>query len=257
MKSGARRVVVTRPRAQAEAFAQRLRTLGVDAAVLPLLAIAPARDPAAVQRARERLALYTLAVFVSPNAVQHFAGGSPAAFAWPAGTLAGSTGPGTSAALRAAGVPEAALVEPAADAAAFDSEALWQQLQRRRVSWAGQRVLVVRGDEGRDWLAQTLREAGAEVDFVAAYRRAEPRLDDAGRALLQAACEEPRLHLWHFSSSEAVRTLQRFSPGQDWSAASALASHPRIVQAARQAGFGRVDAVGVRPEDVAEMLRRP
>ena len=34
----------------------------------------------------------------------------------------------------------------------------------------GKRVLIVRGDGGREWLAERLREAGADVTLVAAYR---------------------------------------------------------------------------------------
>lgn len=245
------RVIVTRPRAQAVAWVERLLALGVDAAALPLLAIAPAADPHAVAQARRRLAEYGLVVFVSPNAVEQFVeAGTP----WPAGTLAGAPGPGTAEALRASGVPPEAIVQPAAEAASFDSEALWQQLLRRGMPRPGRRALIVRGEQGRDWLAQALRDAGVRVDFVAAYRRTEPPLEPTEQALLSMACSEPWCCLWHFSSSEAVHSLQRLRPRQDWSGSQALASHPRIAQAARGAGFGRVELVGVRPEDVAERL---
>lgn len=254
------RVVITRPKAQATAWVERLHALGVDAVALPLLTIAPAADADAVQRAWQELPGCALVVFVSPNAVQAlFAhapvpAGSPARSParWPAGTLAASTGPGTSAALRAAGVPPQQLVEPAADAASFDSEALWAQIGSR--PWRGQRVLVVRGDQGRDWLATMLREQGAEVGFVAAYRRVDTQLDDDARRLLHQACSEPALHLWHFSSSAAVHTLRLLAPQQRWGQSRAVATHPRIVEAAREAGFGQVERVGVRAEDVAQRL---
>jgi uroporphyrinogen-III synthase len=173
--------------------------------------------------------------------------------AWPATVRAGSTGPGTSAALREAGVPEGALVEPAADAPNFDSEALWVRLQA--LPWAGRRVLVVRGEEGRDWLAEHLRGAGAVVEFIAAYRRQPPQPDAAGWALLQAALAEPARHLWHFSSSESVAQLRALAPQVDWSRSAALASHPRIAQAAREAGFGQVELVDARLAAVAARAR--
>jgi uroporphyrinogen-III synthase len=221
----------------------------VDAVSLPLLGIEPAPDPEAVRVAWTQLPGTALVMFVSANAVLHFFAAAPAGARWPAATLAGSTGPGTSKALRAAGVPERLLVEPAADAAVFDSEALWARLSSR--DWTGRRVLVVRGEEGRDWLAETLRARGAAVEFVAAYRRQPPALTAEEQGLLQQSLADPAGHLWLFSSSEAVGHLRSLAPAADWSRSAALASHLRIVQAARAAGFGRVDLVAPRPAAVA------
>src|SRR5512139_787098 len=180
-------------------------------------------------------------VFVSPNAVTQFFARRPAAASWPAGVLAAAPGPGTAQALQAQGVGTSDLEQPDADAPQFDAEALWARLQQRR--WIGRRVVIVRGDGGRDWLADTLRAAGAVVDFVAAYRRALPVLDDVQSTLLSRALAEPHAHLWLFSSSEAVGHLRALAPQADWSGAQALASHPRIAEAARSLGFGTVREV--------------
>jgi uroporphyrinogen-III synthase len=235
------RVVVTRPRVQAEALVARLQAAGIDAAALPLIDIAPPADTQAVGHAWEQLGDCALAMFVSANAVGQFFALRPAHAAWPPQTLAGATGPGTAAALHAAGVPPACIVQPEAEP--FDSEGLWQRLCGR--SWAGRRVLVVRGEDGRDWLAEQLRAGGARVDFVAAYRRCAPLPDAAGRALLAAALAQPLAHAWLFSSSEAVAHLRALAPGADWSPALALATHPRIEAAAQAIGFGRVEAAPV------------
>jgi uroporphyrinogen-III synthase len=233
------RVIVTRPAAQAEAWVAELRAVGLDAVALPLIGIAPPQDLAAVHRAWQQLPGLALVMFVSTNAVEQFFAARPEGCAWPAHLPAASTGPGTTAALRTAGV--ACVQEPAADAPQFDSEALWARMGNR--SWAGCKVLVVRGEQGRDWLAQQLQAAGAQVAFVSGYRRLPPVLDAAGLALLRAALAEPAAHCWLFSSSEAVGHLQRLVPAASWRTSHALASHPRIVQAARGAGFGQVDEV--------------
>lgn len=246
------RLIVTRPRAQATAWVRELQALGQQVSALPLIDIAALDDTAPLHQAWQRLDAYTLVVFVSANAVMHFLAAAPAGTAWPAGVLAGSTGPGTSAALRAAGVPAAALVEPAADAPGFDSEALWAQVSH--LNWAGCRVLVVRGEDGRDWLADTLRTRGAAVDFLAAYRRLPPACGAAEAAVLQSALAAPAKHLWLFSSSEAVANLRALAPQADWSRSAALASHPRIAQAARAAGFGRVDLTAPAPAAVVALL---
>lgn len=242
------RVIVTRPAAQGQAFVQRLQALGVDAVALPLIGIEPPADPEAVRQAWATLGGRVLVMFVSANAVAHFFDLRPPDATWPAGTMAGSTGPGTTAALHAAGVGNASIVDPGPEGP-FDTDTLW--LRIAAWPWAGRQVLVVRGESGRDWLAERLRQAGAEVDFVAAYRRVAPSFDGEAAAVLAAALGAPQGHCWHFSSSEAIATLVAEHPGADWAAARALATHPRIAATARRLGFGRVDEVGVRPEDVA------
>ena len=250
-------LIVTRPRAQAVDWVSRLQALGVPALALPLIDIAALQDTAPVRSAWRLLPACALVMFVSANAVQHFFSAAPVRRpGWPGGVRAGSTGPGTSAALRAAGVPEGSIVEPAQDAPASDSEALWTRLQAE--PWAGRQVLVVRGEDGRDWLADALRAEGAEVCFVAAYRRQPPALASAARGVLRAALAEPASHVWHFSSSEAIANLQAWGQAlpapADWSHSLALAAHPRIVQAAGNAGFGRVERVGATPQAVADWL---
>ena len=242
------RLIVTRPAAQAVDWVHQLAAHGLQAQALPLLGIEPLDDPAPLHAAWQTLAGCKLAVFVSPNAVQHFFAHAPACN-WPPAVLAGSTGPGTTRALRQAGLREEQIVEPSAEAAQFDTEALWARLQA--MSWAGASVLVVRGENGRDWLANVLRQQGAEVNFIAAYRRTPPQLDPAGRALLADACSQPAQHLWLFSSSEALACLRVLAPAADWSQSRALASHPRIVQVARELGFGWVQLTAPTVQAVA------
>ena len=234
------RVIVTRPAAQAAGWVARLREAGHDAVALPLIAIHPPADPAAVAAAWHGLAQRRLAVFVSPNAAGRFMAARPAGLDWPAGTLAGSTGPGTTLALREHGVAPACIVEPAADAPQFDSEALWQRLRER--DWRGAQVLVVRGDGGREWLADTLRTHGAAVEMLAAYRRGAPVWSAAEAELLAAALRRPGEHVWLFSSSEAIDHLAALAGGgTDWSASRAIATHERIAARAQRLGLGRVE----------------
>jgi uroporphyrinogen-III synthase len=237
----ARHLIVTRPAAQAAPLVAALRARGVAASGLPLIDIAPAPDPAAVAAAWAGLDGDALAFFASANAVEHFLAARPAGRAWPAATLAAGPGPGTAAALRAGGVPPPLVVEPTPEAASFDSEALWERLRGR--DWRACRVLLVRGEQGRDWLAEQLQAAGAKVHAVAAYRRLAPQPDAAGRVLLGLARAEPGAYLWHFSSSEAVGHLAALAPGSTWAAAAAVATHPRIAAAARALGFGEVGEI--------------
>jgi uroporphyrinogen-III synthase len=261
------RVLVTRPQPQADDWVRRLRQLGIDAQALPLLDIAAPADPRALRDALAQLATQDLVMFVSPSAVDRFLAQRAPGRQWPAGVLAGSTGEGTRCALLDAGVPASAIVSPPAAEGRFDSEALWRQLQSRR-DWRGAAALIVRGDGGRDWLADALRGQGARVRFVEAYRRAAPQPDAAGLALLAGALREPARTLWLFSSSEAVGHLPalvaaataaaRPAPAgrSVWAASHALATHPRIADAARALGFAAVDVVAPSPEAVHSWLAR-
>jgi uroporphyrinogen-III synthase len=235
------RVIVTRPALQAADWVAQLAAQGVDAVALPLIGIAAIDDPAALIAHWHGLAQQRLVVFVSPNAAEQFMAHRPAGALWPGEVLAASPGPGTTRALIGLGVPSAQITGPAADAAQFDSESLWLQLARH--DWRDAGVLIVRGDGGRDWLADTLRGHGARVAQVAAYRRVVPALDARERALLQAAVDEPAAHLWLFSSSEAIDNLAALQPlgaTTGWTRARAIGTHPRIAARARQLGFGQV-----------------
>lgn len=232
------RVVLTRPVHEAERWAARLRERGVASLVLPLLAIAPAPDAAALRQAAAAAGSYAAVMFVSANAVQGFFAAAPVfgqARAW-------APGPATHEALCAAGVPPERISAPAGDAEQFDSESLWQQV--RGQLRAGDRLLLVRGGDGqgraqgRDWLLQQLAARGVAVDTVVAYVRAAPAWTDAQRAAAREAAADGSL--WLFSSSEAAGQLAPLLPGQDWSLARALATHPRIAEAVRAVGFGHV-----------------
>ena len=241
--NGARlpRLVVTRPAAQAGAWVEQLVARGVDAVAVPLIEIGAPADPAPVAAAWQGLARRAAVVFVSGNAVARFFAARPAGAAWPEGIVAAVPGPGTADGLRAEGVPDAAIVAPAADAAQLDSQSLWRELAHR--DWRGKRVLVVRGDGGRDWLIERFTEAGAIVDTVAAYRRLPPRLSAEARRELDAALAAPAQHVWLFSSAEAIGHLVALDGVAIAPGARAIVTHPRIAMRARHAGFTEVHEV--------------
>lgn len=263
MASAPPRVIVTRPEREAAHWVQALAARGITATALPLIAIGPCTDPLARQAladARARLARppgYRALMFVSGNAALYFLEGAPPL---PAGTRAWAPGPGTARALTQAGVPAAAIDGPAPDAPQFDSESLWQQVGAQ--VQAGDRVLIVRGrsagvhesaeGSGRDWLARQVLAAGGQVDWAVAYERGAPRFTPEQAALAQAALQDGSL--WLLSSSEAVAHLGTALPGRSLAQAQALATHPRIAQAARALGFGHVSECRPALEDVVASI---
>lgn len=249
------RVLVTRPEPEADRWAADLAARGIDAVALPLIAIGPAPDAAALQQAHDALPRQDAAMFVSTNAVRHFFAARSAS-PWPAGPRAWAPGGATAAELRRAGVPPERIVTPAAGAAQWDSEHLWPQVAPH--VGPGFRLLVVRGADrrgrpaGRDWLSDQVHAAGGTVDWVSAYTRRPPAWNEAQRTLATAARGPD--DAWLFSSSEALRHLAELLPHAAWGRATALATHPRIAETAAAAGFGRVVTSGPGLEAVVASI---
>lgn len=238
------RVIVTRPAAQAGKWVAGLNAAGLQALALPLIEIVAMPQIAPIAAAWSSLEQYDAVLFVSVNAVEHFFAARQNG-AWPDATRLCATGPGSVAALLRAGMAQERIDAPPAQAGQFDTEALWQVV--RHSVGAGFRLLILRGSDatsdapqgsGRDWFAQQVLACGGQVDFLAVYARRAPQLGINAQALLQVAAQDRSV--WLFSSSEAVANLVRAASGQSWHQARAVATHPRIAQAAADAGFGQI-----------------
>jgi uroporphyrinogen-III synthase len=247
------RVIVTRPKNEARQWVDAFNEGGYEAVALPLIGVLPPPDPAAVIAAWERLPSFDAVMFVSGNAVDHFFALKPSLaleFATECAIKprAFVTGPGSLSALKRAGVDVSLIDMPDREAGQFDSEALWAVVSHR--VQPGYRVLVVRGSgstalaehggngDGRDWFADQVRAAGSSVEFVVSYQRRPPTLLASELAMVRDAAVDGSV--WLFSSSEAIGNLVAACPGQSWTRAKAVVTHPRIAQAARSAGFSVV-----------------
>jgi uroporphyrinogen-III synthase len=249
-------VVITRPRAQADELARAVAALGRTPVVLPLLEISALEDESELERVLGRLADYALVAFVSPNAID-------AAFArvkrWPAGVTLAVLGEGSRAALARHGIDGAntAIVSPP-DAARSDSEQLLRALDLPAL--AGRRVLIVRGDGGRELMADGLRAAGALVETVAAYRREVVRLTpELARSLDSLLVQQ---NDWIITSSEALRGLMDLVRGLGLDDAVAkmqqqhlIVPHARIAETARALGLARVTLTGSGDERLLAALQ--
>jgi uroporphyrinogen-III synthase len=232
-------VVVTRPRTQAEAFARRVAAAGRDAIVFPLLDIQPLPDSGALQAALADLTQYAMVAFVSPNAID-------AAFSnlqqpWPNRVTISVMGEGSRAALALHGIraDNATIVSPR-DVRRTDSQTLLEALDLDALR--GKQVLIVRGESGRELLADALRAQGVLVTQVAAYRRCAPVLDAATRSMLASLLD--RAADWVITSSEALHILIQMvgqvagDPGVvKMQQQSIIVPHVRIAETARALGF--------------------
>ena len=228
-----RTIVVTRPRAQAAPLAEAITAAGGTPLIFPLLEIAPALDTQPLTEIAARLADYQIAIFISPNAVDYALPILFAQGAWPAGLTPAAVGPGTVSALAAQGVTGCV-----APTERFDSEALLALPQLVTVN--GKKVLIFRGDGGRELLADTLRERGAEVDCITCYRRSGP---PEGVQPLLDAWRVGQLDALTISSSEGLRYLIAMldSEGRAFlQKTPVFVPHARIADNARQLGLVKI-----------------
>lgn len=241
-----RTVLVTRPHAQAAILCDAIHAAGGEAVLLPLIDIEALDDVTAVVDAASQLDDAALAVFVSANAVHHALNVILARRTWPDALPAATVGEQSAQALRARGVHRIIVPQDR-----FDSEALLALPELSTDALAGRKVLIFRGDGGRELLANTLRARGAEVLHVTCYRRLAPR---DGAVMLCEAVKGGALHALTITSSESVRNLQTLA-GTDCLAQlrrlPLFVPHARIAEQAVEQGFLHV--IETAPMDVGLM----
>jgi uroporphyrinogen-III synthase len=224
-------ILVTRPRAQAAGLAKRIQEAGGEALILPTVQIEALGTSPELTRALAQLPRCNLAVFVSGNAVRCGWPLIAGAGGWPQGLRAAAVGRGTAEDLRARGVQEVLAPEQGGD-----SEALLRLLESEDL--VGRKVIVFRGQGGRELLADALRARGAEVAYVECYRRikpampSQPLLDRIRAGALDAITA---------TSAEGLSNLLDLlgEPGAVRSV-PVFAMHPRIGATARSIGFRQV-----------------
>ena len=228
-----RGIVVTRPAQQSGPLAERISAAGGHPILFPVLEIIDTPDLQPLIDVSARLEDYQLAVFISPNAVVRTMSQVLPRRIWPARLRVAAIGKGSVRELERFGVT--GVIAPARY---FDSEHLLELPELQTV--AGQRVVIFRGDGGRELLGDTLAARGARVDYIECYRRTRP---DADAAPLLQAWAGDALHAVTITSSEGLRNLFAMvgQSGQlRLQQTPVFAPHPRIAAVARELGCNAV-----------------
>ena len=192
------RVLVTRPAHQAEPLARLIEQAGGSAIRFPTLAIAPPQALAALYSILDRLAEFDLAIFISPNAVeQGLALLAQRGLAWPASMDVAGVGMGTVQALAHRGIGRVVAPERR-----YDSEGLLEHPALAQI--AGRRVVIFRGEGGRELLGRTLTERGAAVTYAECYRRVRPDVDVAP---MRERLARGEIDIISVTSTEGLRNL--------------------------------------------------
>lgn len=234
-------VLVTRPAAQCAMLCAEIEGQGGSAIAFPAVEI----EPVAVQAAAVAAADYDLVVFVSVNAVEHGA----QQVIKSARTRIAAIGRATAAALAAAEL--AADIVPEGG---FNSEALLAHPELQLTS--GARVLIVRGEGGRELLRDTFAEHGMVVETREVYRRVRPNVDAAKVAEVEARWSDEGIDVVTATSIETLQNLQALLTEhgrQLLSGTALLVPSRRIVAAAVSAGL-RGEAIVAAGADDASMI---
>ncbi len=237
------KILVTRPRDQTKQLAQQIQQAGGIPLLFPLLEIAPVQDTKTLREQVSRLTQFNLAVFISPNAVTYGMTAIRAAGDLPPALKIATIGQGSAKALHELGI--ANVIAPTE---CFDSEGLLAMPELQNI--AGWRVMIFRGDGGRELLGDTLRSRGATVEYAACYQRSKPQWDI--QALLDAAPDAITV-----TSSEALGYLWQMlgaTQNDNISRIPLFVPHKRIAELARMQGWQRVQLTDAGDEGLLSAL---
>lgn len=186
-----KRIVVTRPRAQADDLRTKLAALGATVLLIPVIEIAPLADYSALDEAIQGLVDYDWAVFTSVNGVDAFWTRCQQIGVQPHGMMGNvaAIGPATAATLQAYGI------QPALVPQRYVAEGVIGELGDVN----GLRILLVRAEKARETLPDELQTRGAWVDDVPAYKTRAVMPDAAALTELRQGVD-----IITFTSSSAV-----------------------------------------------------
>ena len=237
------RVLLTRPAEESATLAATLSEAGIYSSSLPLLDIEPLPITPERQAVLRDLGRYCAVIVVSKPAARLAL--QQLDQAWPHLRWF-SVGAATAQVLADRGL------DVHYPQTGDDSEALLQlPALREAIARPDARVLILRGEGGRELLAERLREQGASVDYLELYRRFLPAYDSG---VLTQRIQLERLNGLVVSSGQGFLHLQALA-GTDWPKVAQLplfVPSPRVTEMARAAGAEKV--VDCRGASAAALL---
>src|SRR5687767_10943767 len=192
-----KRILITRPRAQADEFAGKLRSAGLEPIFFPVIEIQPIQENVALERALAKLDCYDWLVFTSVNAVDVvFDRYSPIKIGNGSGVKCAAIGPKTAEALQARGITPDFVPDE------YVAESILPGLGDLRGKW----VLLPRAEIARQALPEAICEAGGIPHEIAVYKTLPAQPDPEGLAALKLGVDIITL-----TSSSTVRNLVRIA----------------------------------------------
>ena len=206
-------ILVTRHETLLGSMVEMLENKGFSVCHVPTIEVRSAGNVELLKKEFTRLKKFTDIVFVSRNAVKFGMAWARRYGGIPKKLRVLAVGESTASSLKNYGLD---VLYPSAGSG---SEALMavDELQ----SMEGRKVLIVRGIEGREWLADTMRERGANVHYAECYGRSIPT--DSYEKFDDLMADDNKVHGIFFHSLGSVIHLHRIADSKSDSLMDAVA----------------------------------
>lgn len=215
------RVLVTRPEDQQQNLVELIEAEGGEAIRFPTIEIAPTEQQQQLHDTLQRLDTFNLAVFISPNAAKFVLQAlAELGLKLPGSLLLACVGKGCASTVEKDGYTVHAMPVSGIGSEGLLKHELMQLME-------GKRVVIFRGNGGRELLADSLRRRGAEVEYCECYRRKMPDVDAAP---LVAQWRKGGLDIVTITSTQAFKNLKQMI-GDD--AADLLQATPLVALSER------------------------
>ncbi|MDF1643463.1 MAG: uroporphyrinogen-III synthase [Pseudomonadales bacterium] len=255
------RVLVTRPKNQAAGLINALTQAGAKVIHYPVLEIEATADSPLTQTILADLGQFKVLIFISTNAVRFAAqfmekqSVQPSIqlpIQLPSSAQCLSIGQATSAALQQYFGNTSLFPQNAAD-----SESLLEleALQQNQIS--GHKILIVRGEGGRETLKQQLQQRGAEVQYLELYRRVSPEFSSENPNPLPVLLKNHGIDLITVTSGQSLEYLTELAEHQkgELKALPLLTPSARVADIAQRSGFKKlIQSRGARDTEIVEGL---
>lgn len=224
-------IMITRPAHQAENLVEGIKTKGGETFLFPTLAIEPAHLSNECKDKIELVNHFNMIIFISPNAVEHGLNQILAISQLSDEVQLATIGQGSAKALNTYLGKQPDIV-PEEN---FNSEGLLATEAMQDV--ANKRILIVRGNSGRELLKQTLQERGALVEYFDAYQRIKPATDTTD---LEQYLQNNQIAAIVITSAESLKNLTEMTPEKvspQLLQVPLLLINNRLIDIAKEAGF--------------------
>lgn len=178
-------ILVTRPIHQSENLSKLIRDKGGNPIVFPVIEIKPLQ----IDWSNYNFNEFDLAIFVSANAVK---------YSIPVNIESFAIGKATANCLKTAKFP----------APPFNTEALLEMPEMQQSAISGKKIAVFRGEGGRELLAKTLKQRGANVTYINVYKRVQPPVP--------AWIHNIKIDVIIITSSEGLQNFMNMLNEYDW-----------------------------------------
>jgi uroporphyrinogen-III synthase len=226
-------VLVTRPAHQSTSLAESILSAGGNPILFPVLEIIDVKDITPIINVINRLDEFDWAIFVSPNAANKAMHLIMQQCPLPPHLKIAAIGQSTENALKQYGINQ--VLTPSER---FDSEGLLKQQELQNIY--GKRIVIFRGNGGRQLLGTTLTQRGAILEYVECYQRKKPNVDVIPLLEIWSRGE---IHAVTITSSEGLHNLFDIlgNLGQQLLKSTPVFTvHERIAQVAKDLGLKKV-----------------